>query len=80
MFLTLVCIDAVNGLMAAKAAYDAFEEHVATMPEELRDGARKRHDAATRVAREERRHRELVGATRNRGPVAFLMGFIVGSA
>ena len=70
----------VNGLMMAKAEHEAFEKYVASMPQELREDARKKHEEQRREEREERRHREIVEATRNRnrGPLAFLLGFIIG--
>lgn len=75
-------IGVVNGMMMAQAEHEAFEAQLAAMPKELREDARKRRSDAQREAREERRHREMVEATRskNHGPLAFLFGFILGHA
>ena len=75
-------IGVVNGMMMAQAEHEAFEAQIAAMPEELRKDARKRRAQAQQEAKEERRHREIVEATRsrNRGTLAFLFGFILGRA
>lgn len=72
----------INGLMMAQAEHEAFEAEIDAMPEQFREDARKRRTEMQREAQEERRHREIVKATRNRnnGPLSFLFGFILGRA
>ena len=82
MFMTFSVLGAMQGVMIAVAENEAFEKGLAAMPEDQRAEARRRRDESWRKATEERRHRELVEATRSRnhGPLAFLFGFILGRA
>jgi len=80
MLTAILASSVASAMVGAIEEHKSFELSISGLPNDEQDQFRKRRSAAIEAATIERRHREIVEATRQRstGIMGFLFGFILG--